>query len=1119
LLAKDLSVLDTPEFAKIIGSRLNDLMAQGKIIFESAHRRKDGSVMPVEVHARTISLSDRQLILSVARDITRRQIAENEIKFNEARLASLVKIGQYESESESIQDLLDFALDEAIALTGSKIGYIYFYDDETRQFTLNTWSKEVMQECTIAEPQTIYQLEKTGIWGEAVRQARPIMVNDFQAPHPLKKGYPEGHAQLDKFLTIPVFSGERIVAVVAVANKETDYDEADIRQLTLMMDTVWKIVARRQVEEELRQREQEYRSLVNNIPGFVFKGYADYTVDFFDDKIETFTGYSKEEFNSKRLKWSELVIQEDLQNAKAILVQALKLDRQYVREYRLKKKEGEIVWIQERSQIVKDPGGDIDSISGIFFDITERKRVEEALRESQEKLNAILETTPAGIFLVNGEGCITFANRMMADLFAYRNDEILGTAYVDLVHPDERSLGFMKMKSLMAGEIDFVSLERRYLAADGRGFWGHLSGRQLLDANGGFVGLVGVITDITARKLAEEELRLKGKLLDGASDSIFLHDQTGHILYVNEAAYKDRGYTKEELLALDISALVTPEFAGLRASLLQDLFTQGEIVFESAHLRKDGSALPVEIHARTIDLDHEKLILSAARDIGERKEAEEELRLAAQKWRTTFDAIGDAVCLIDRDLKIIQCNQAMVNLAGKPFAEIMGLTFGEILLGTSQPPEGCASSLMSKSGHRESMTLPRGDRWLHAVADPILNEAGEFTGGVYIIADITDFQRATQQIKDLNTLLRAIKEINEALLRVKSEKELFQQTCDLLLGVPYVRFTWIGLVDPDSLEVKPAAWAGAEDGYLSVVKVAWDDSPYAMGPTGEAFRTGRPFVRSNIETDPQPNPWREEALQRGFKSSLALPFIHQTEVIGILKVYSGKTDAFGSEETEFFNQVAGDISVGVKSLRLEQELVQGVIKLQIMIHQTVGTIATIVETRDPYTAGHQQGVAHLAGAIATQMSLDADCLQGLRVAGLLHDIGKIVVPAEILSKPGRLNEMEFLLIKAHSQVGADILGKINFPWPVAQIVLQHHERINGSGYPQGLTAPDILLEARILAVADVVEAMSSHRPYRAALGIDQALDEITENKGVLYDVEVVDVCVKLFTEKGFRFQT
>ena len=238
------------EARTLIDQAIREVFVKGENTAEADLRLHDGRKVPYFFTGRRIDLGGIPCMIGMGIDFSDRKQAEAEIKLNEARLASLVKIAHYES--ESIQDLLDFALNEAIALTGSKIGYIYFYDDETRQFTLNTWSKDVMQECTIAEPQTIYQLEKTGIWGEAVRQARPIMVNDFQAPHPLKKGYPEGHAELYKYLTIPVFSGERIVAVAAVANKATDYDQADVRQLTLMMDAVWKIVARRQAEEELR---------------------------------------------------------------------------------------------------------------------------------------------------------------------------------------------------------------------------------------------------------------------------------------------------------------------------------------------------------------------------------------------------------------------------------------------------------------------------------------------------------------------------------------------------------------------------------------------------------------------------------------------------------------------------------------------------------------------------------------------------------------------------------------------------------------------------------------------------------------------------------------------------
>jgi len=185
---------------------------------------------------------------------------------------------------------------------------------------------------------------------------------------------------------------------------------------------------------------------------------------------------------------------------------------------------------------------------------------------------------------------------------------------------------------------------------------------------------------------------------------------------------------------------------------------------------------------------------------------------------------------------------------------------------------------------------------------------------------------------------------------------------------------------------------------------------------------------------------------------------------------------------------------------------------------TIQALALTVEVRDAYTAGHQRQVTNLARAIATEMQLSKRHIDGIRMAGAIHDIGKIGVPIEILNKPLRLGDIEFALIKVHPVVGYNILKQIKFPWPVAKIVFQHHERMDGSGYPHGLSGEDILLEARILGVADVVEAMCSHRPYRPALGIDKALEEISKNKGILYDPQVVDTCLKLFTEKGFRFE-
>jgi response regulator RpfG family c-di-GMP phosphodiesterase len=192
-------------------------------------------------------------------------------------------------------------------------------------------------------------------------------------------------------------------------------------------------------------------------------------------------------------------------------------------------------------------------------------------------------------------------------------------------------------------------------------------------------------------------------------------------------------------------------------------------------------------------------------------------------------------------------------------------------------------------------------------------------------------------------------------------------------------------------------------------------------------------------------------------------------------------------------------------------------RLQKTMEDTINTIGKIVETKDPYTSGHQKNVSQIATFIAQEMKLPQDKIKGIRIASLVHDIGKISIPTEILNKPTKLSEIEFNLIKAHSQISYDILKSIEFSWPIAQIVLQHHERLNGSGYPQGLKGEDILLEARILGVVDVVEAMSSHRPYRPAWGIDKALEEISKNRDILYDPEVVDACLKLFKKKEFKF--
>lgn len=257
---------------------------------------------------------------------------------------------------------------------------------------------------------------------------------------------------------------------------------------------------------------------------------------------------------------------------------------------------------------------------------------------------------------------------------------------------------------------------------------------------------------------------------------------------------------------------------------------------------------------------------------------------------------------------------------------------------------------------------------------------------------------------------------------------------------------------------------------------------------------------------------RKEARKRGEEESISYQFRIVNKDGGV-RVVDANTVILSENGLVKEIGILRDITYRIQA---EQERKQSSERLRRAMEETVNALASAVEMRDPYTAGHQKRVTNLACAIAREMGLSKEKIEGIQLAGLLHDVGKIFVPGEILSMPGKLSEIAFNLVKTHPQVGHDILKEIEFPYPVATFVLQHHERMDGSGYPSGLSGNQILLEARILAVADVVEAMSSHRPYRPVLGINKAIQEIKQNRGILYDAQVVDACLRILARNGLN---
>lgn len=404
----------------------------------------------------------------------------------------------------------------------------------------------------------------------------------------------------------------------------------------------------------------------------------------------------------------------------------------------------------------------------------------------------------------------------------------------------------------------------------------------------------------------------------------------------------------------------------------------------------------------------------------------------------------------------------------------------------------------------------------------------------YIITILEDPKRVLVEIIDNTEALRnkraamATKASLDALQNTVSEKELMQELTRIMVDIGHYRFAWIGLLQDDEKKtLLPTAFSGYEAGYLSSVNINLTDPERYRGPIGQAMIKNLPSVCRNAETDPNFAPWRENALKRGYHSVLGIPLSSlNNPPIGALNLYSSEFNAFDQHEVELLVQMASSLTFGILLRRNEQslndtttELQHNLKKMRRIIAQTVEALATSVELRDPYTAGHQRRVTELSVAIAEELGFKGEVLHEVTVASSLHDIGQITIPTEIMTRPGKLSAIEMGIIQTHAKAGYDIVKDVEFPWPIAEIVYQHHEKMDGTGYPRGLKGDEILFTARILMVANVMESMMSHRPYRPSLGQEAALSELKKYRGTWYDASVVDACLRLFEEGRFSFHS
>ena len=759
------------------------------------------------------------------------------------------------------------------------------------------------------------------------------------------------------------------------------------------------------------------------------------------------------------------------------------------------------------------------------------RRIERARHAWTEAFDAIRDP----VFLHDKDFRIVRVNRAYATRAGMPIGEIIGKPYWQVFPKDTGPLPCC----LRAREKAEEEAEEEVNLANGEVLRSRTF--SVRDEQGKYRYSIHILEDVTERRRAAEALheseeRLRA-MAAGAQDAILMIDGDGLVTFWNPAAERLFGYGRTEALGQPVHVLIVPpQYRDKHIEGLARFKASGEgpvlgQVLELPALRKDGTEFPVELSISALHLKGRWHAVGILRDISARKQATAALRDSEARFKGIFDHAQDGILLADIETKRFQmANDTICRMLGYSCEEISRLSVTDI-----HPAEDLA--YVSQQFERQA----KGEIAL-ATDIPVKRKDGSvffadinsspLTLGVrsYLIGlfrDITERKRAEEALHKSNRALKTLSACNTTLIHATDEDRLLRDMCRVLIEQGGYRLAWIGFVEQDAAKsVRPMAHAGLDEGYIEVLKVTWADSDRGRGPTGMAIRSGKTQLIQNTLTDPAFAPWREEAIRRGYKSKISLPLRDDDEVFGVLSIYSAEVNAFIKEEIVLLEELANDLAFGVLTLRMrverdrfQEQHLRGVERLKQALVGTIQAVATTVEKRDPYTAGHQQRVAQLCVAIGQELGLDPERIEGLRLGALIHDIGKIYVPAEILNRPGKLTAAEFEMIKSHPQVGYDIIKDVKFPWPVAEMILQHHERLDGSGYPKGLKGEAIIYEARILAVADVIEAMSAHRPYRPARGVGPALEEMHRNRGRYYDPEAVDACLRLFEQGKFQFDT
>ena len=743
----------------------------------------------------------------------------------------------------------------------------------------------------------------------------------------------------------------------------------------------------------------------------------------------------------------------------------------------------------------------------------------DTLREDQ--LRRLLDPALDVVVLTDEHGILRSVSESASGVLGWAHLDLVGRPARDFLHPDDIERIRAEVERARAAPGEVVAVDAfRFGGGDGIERW--VSGRwRAVDGDRpGTRWVVGALRDVTelvnTQRIAESDRAQLRATLDSLIDPHLVLDPVrdgDHIVDclvrdANPAVTSRAGFEPESLAGVQVSLVFPPLAAAATIRLVAHVLESGAplVLDDYAYLHEPDGPDPRHYDVRATRFGDAVAI--TWRDVTERSASRRDLAESEARYRRLAENASDIVFETTPDAAFSWVSPSAERVLGWPPAELAGMSVFDFVDPSDHERVAAWRDAANAEGMLESgevrVRAHDGElHWMSFRVQPLLDPHGEVYRSVVTLRHIDGEVIERRAAATLAT-------VSAILVRADDEHELLRDVCEAAVCDGGYPFAWYGRpLDDSQRSVQVEARSEAHADYLEGIQVSWGDGPLGRGPTGTSIRTREIAIVDDFEASSATAPWWAAARRHGFRSSIAVPVVIDGRVDGSLMVYAAERNAFGEREIALLENLGAELGYGLDRLR-DRNRLDGALR------NAVDLLAATVESRDPYTAGHQGQVALLAVAIGRELGFDRRRLDGLAYAANVHDLGKVAVPIKILDKHGRLTDEEFALVRRHPGVGAEIARRFDWPWPIVDVIEQHHERWDGTGYPRGLVGHEIVLDARVVALADAFEAMAAARPYREALGYDEARRIVETERGTHFDPDVVDAFLRVL-DAGFTF--